>query len=40
MKVTGDLGTRNCHQAVRAKGYFKVPQEEIKRRKEMKIKTT
>lgn len=33
MDVTGDLGTGKCSWAVRAKGYFEVPQEEKEKKK-------
>lgn len=39
MEVTGDLGTGKCSRAVRAKGYFEVPEEE-KEKKEMQINIT
>lgn len=42
MAVTGGLGTNKCSWALRAKGYFEVPQEEKEKekRKEMQIKIT
>lgn len=40
MTLVQGIAASQAVRAVRAKGYFEVPQEEMKRRKEMKIKTT